>query len=469
MSNKHYDVIIIGAGISGCTTARALSRYQLKTLVLEAQDDISCGATKANSGIVHAGYDCLPGTLKAKLNVKGSALFPKLAEELDIPFMVNGSMVLCFHENEHHILKELYERGQLAGVPDLVILTGEEAYKIEPNLAPGLHSVLWAKSAGIVSPYEAAIAFAENAAENGVEFLLETTVCKVISNDSGFTVETQKEVFSANVVINAAGVEAGNIHNFVAADRGIKEEFILPQRGEYYLLDNVHKGFVNNTLFPLPSAKGKGVLIAPTVDGNILVGPNAEDLKDGHDTRTTKAGLDTIVEKAKGSVANIPIQGRITTFAGVRAKHESKDFVINEPVPGFINALGIDSPGLSAAPAIGEMIAGMVVNKLEPALNQNFNPRREAIKRFSLLSFSEQEALIEKNPKFGHVVCRCETVTEAEIVEAIHRPVGARNLHALKRRTRAQGGRCQGGFCSLRLTEILARELNISEESIWTC
>ncbi|MCL2422196.1 MAG: FAD-dependent oxidoreductase, partial [Defluviitaleaceae bacterium] len=294
-----------------------------------------------------------------------------------------------------------------------------------------------------------------------------------------FTLETSNNTFTADIVINAAGIESDTIHNHVADSSvlDVEAEAILPQRGQYYMLDIAYKGFVNNTLFPLPGPQGKGILIAPTVDGNTIVGPNAEDLSpenknsfnDRNDTQTTRAGLDDVSEKAKQTVPDLPMYGSITTFAGIRAKHQSKDFVINEPVSGFINALGIDSPGLSAAPAIGETLAQMAAAKLNSSLDPNHNPRRKATKRFSLLTFEEQAALIKENPKYGHVVCRCEMVTEAEIIDAIRRPVGARNLAAIKRRARAQGGRCQGGFCSLKLAEILANELNISEESIWTC
>jgi len=488
---KHYDTIVIGAGVVGCATAWALSQYQLNVLVVEAHDDVGCGASKANSGIIHAGYDCHPETNKARFNVEGAAMFPTLALALGIPFKVNGSLVLCFYEKEHHQLEELYKRGLDNGVPGLELLTGEETYKLEPNLAPGLFSALLAREAGIVSPYEATIAFAENAAENGVEFLLEAAVTNVLPgqfsntkpfltkslSNQHFTIETAKGTFTANAVVNAAGVDADTINNYVVKDTDNNKETTLPQRGQYYLLDNAYQGFVNHTLFPLPGPQGKGVLIAPTVEGNIIVGPNAEDLSqenennfnDRHDTQTTRRGLDEIVQKAIQSVINLPFHGRITTFSGIRAKHKSKDFVINEPVPGFINALGIDSPGLSAAPAIGKELARMVTARLNAKPDPNYNPRREGFKHFGMLTFEEQAALIQENPQYSHVICRCETVTEAEIVDAIRRPVGARNLDAIKRRTRARAGRCQGGFCSLKLAEILAKELGISEESIWTC
>jgi len=465
--SKHYNTIIVGAGISGCAAAWALGKYKLKTLVLEAQDDVACGATKANSGIVHAGYDCVPGTLKARLNVRGAEIFPTLAQDLEIPYKVNGSLVLCFSKDSHSQLEELYQRGQANGVPGLQLLSAKEAYKMEPNLAPGLYSALWAKTAAIVCPYEATIAMAENAAENGVEFLLNTAVTK-ISKGTGaetlFTIETENGIFTSDTVINAAGVSADSINNFVA-----KKHEILPQRGEYYLLDKAHSGFVNCTLFPLPGPKGKGILIAPTTHGNIIVGPNAEDISDKADTATTRAGLDEVMQGVGLTVKDLPIWGRITTFSGLRAKHVSKDFVIDQPVPGFINALAIDSPGLSAAPAIGEMLTGMVTEILKPEPKPEYKSKRPAIKRFSHMSFEEQAALIKENPRYGQMVCRCEMVTEAEVIESIRRPVGARNLAAIKRRTRAQMGRCQGGFCSPKLAEILAKELGISEESIWTC
>lgn len=481
---KHYDTIIIGAGVVGCAAARFLSRYRLNVLVIEAEDDIACGATKANSGIVHAGYDCEPGTLKAELNLKGSVMYQTLAEELDIPFKVNGSLVLCYQKEDHNKLEELYQRSIENKIPGTKLLTAEEVYKLEHNLVPGLYSALLAQGAGIISPYEAAIAFAENASDNGVEFLLGTRVVKVEAGERPFIVETANTIrtvnttrtvntsslttFTADTIINAAGVMSDTIHNFAAETADLYTESILTQRGQYYLLDNAYKGFVSHTLFPLPSPKGKGVLIAPTVDGNIIVGPNAEDFVPKNDNQTTKAGLDEILKSAEAIVKDLPLSGRITSFAGIRAKHSSKDFVINEPCPGFINALGIDSPGLSAAPAIGKKLAGMVAKLKNPEEDPNFNPRRIGLKHFSSMSFDEKAALIKKDPKYGHIVCRCETVTEAEIIAAIRRPVGARNLAAIKRRTRAQMGRCQGGFCSLKLTEILAAELNISEESIWT-
>lgn len=456
------DVIIIGAGIVGCAAARELSRYALDVRVLEREADVACGASKANSGIVHAGYDCVPGTRKAALNVHGVELYKTLTDELDIPYRNNGSMVICLRDEDLPHLQALYERGVQNGVPGLSILNGDEARAREPHLSADVKAVLLAESAGVISPYEATVAFAENAAVNGVQFLLETEVTSLSGQNGSYTVKTKHGDYTARIVINTAGIESGFIHNQVCKHR----ETIKTQRGQYYLLDNTQKNLVSHTMFQLPTVLGKGVLIAPTVDYNILVGPNAEDGVDPCDKQTTRQGLKEVLDKARLTLKEVPIGDRITAFAGVRAKHDSQDFVIEEPLPGFVEALGIDSPGLSAAPAIALQIAEKVVNRLSPPRKPDFIARREAIKRFKSLTFDEQAALIRENPLYGHVVCRCETVTEGEIVDAIRRPVGARNLDALKRRTRTQMGRCQGGFCTLRLMEILSREWGVPETDI---
>ena len=512
-----YDVIIIGGGIVGTATARALSRYQLKILLIERESDIAVGATKANSGILHAGYDCHPGTLKAALNVEGVAMYKELAKELDIPCRINGSLVISADNDGPAKLVALYEQGLTNGVTDMELLSGEETLALEPNLNPKVTGALRAKTAGIISPYEAGIAFAENAAENGVEFMLETTVTGVeTSENGGFTVWTQNTSLSADdcgidaarwgarprplahdintgrtyssnviqssdltnhpydtgnrersplltkVIINAAGIESATIHNHISPNK----ETILPQRGQYYLLDNTQRDLVKHTVFQLPTHLGKGVLVVPTIDYNIMLGPTAEPPETPTATETTHEGLQEALEKAGLILKHVPIRDRITAFAGIRAKHEDKDFIIDESTPGFISAIGIDSPGLSAAPAIAKRIADLALARLQPALNPNFKPERVSIKRFRELPPAQQSALIKENPAYGRIVCRCETITEAEIIEAIRRPVGAKNLGALKRRTRAQMGRCQGGFCLTKLMELLSRELGIPETAV---
>ena len=465
-----YDVIIIGGGIVGCAAARELSRYRLEILVVERGADIAIGATKANSGILHAGYDCQPGTLKAELNVKGSAMYPGLCKELDIPCRINGSMVLAIDEKDTARLKALYEQGLANGVAGMELLSAEETLALEPNLTDCVAGALRAKTAGVISPYEAGIAFGENAAVNGVEFLLETEIAGVKADEKGFYI--MRAVFSdrayreillkSKIVINAAGIESANIHNLISP----LKETIIPQRGQYFILDNTQRDFVKHTIFPLPTHLGKGALIVPTVDYNILLGPTAEEPESPSATGTTAEGLNGVLGKVNLLLKTVPIYDRITAYAGIRAKHSNRDFIIDEAAPGFINAMGIDSPGLTAAPAIAIKIANLVTNRLQPPLNPNFDPTRMGIKRFRELPIAEQAAAIKENSAYGKVVCRCETITEAEILDAIRRPLGAKNLDAIKRRTRAQMGRCQGGFCKLRLTEIMSEELGMPKTAV---
>jgi len=458
-----YDVIIIGGGIVGTATARALSHYQLKILLIERAQDIAVGATKANSGILHAGYDCHPGTLKAALNVRGLSMYHKLVKELDIPHRVNGSLVISTHEDGPKKLEELYERGKQNGVKDMALLSAHETLSLEPNLTHSITGALRAKSAGIISPYEAAIAFAENAEGNGVEFLLETAVTNITIESNHIAVWTGHNTpLKTQLLINTAGIESANIHNMVSSN----SEAITPQRGQYCLLDNTQHDLVRHTIFQLPTHLGKGVLVVPTVDNNILLGPTAEPPDTPCATETTAHGLDDVIKKAALILKHVPIRDRITDFAGIRAKHDSKDFILQESAPGVISAIGIDSPGLTAAPAIAEEIEKLVTAKLQPKLNPNFKASRIGIKKFRELSPQEQANIIKQNPAYGRVVCRCETITEAEIVAAINRPIGAKNLDAVKRRTRAQMGRCQGGFCRIRIIELIARELNIPETAV---
>ena len=458
-----YDVIIIGAGIIGCAAARELCKYKLNILVIESEHDVSCGASKANSGIIHAGYDCKPGTLKAKLNVRGVKMYEQLVCELDIPYRNNGSLVLCANEFDIPKLRLLYENGIKNGVPELSLLSANEIINFEPNVNPNIHAALYAKTAGIISPYESVIAFAENAAVNGVEFIFNETVTDIKRNKKNiFTIKTTKKNYEAKSIINAAGIFSDSVNNFFCK----KKENILPQRGQYYLLDNTQRDFVSRTIFQLPTELGKGVLITPTVDNNILIGPNAEAVLNKEDKQTTPQGLDEILFSALNAVNELPMYDKITAFAGIRAKHQSKDFVIDETEKCFVNALGIDSPGLSAAPAIAEMCAGFILNRLQPETNTAYKKFKTGIKRFRSLAADEQNRLIKQNPAYGHVVCRCETVTEAEVVEAIHRPIKAVSLDAVKRRTRAQMGRCQGGFCTVKLIEILSRELGLKETDV---
>ncbi|WPC41514.1 NAD(P)/FAD-dependent oxidoreductase [Clostridium sp. JS66] len=459
-----FDVTIIGTGVIGCAVARELSRYKLNTCVVEKNVDLANGTTKANSAIVHAGFDAKPETLKGKLNAKGNTMFDKLSEELDFPFKRNGSFVLCFDENDMDGLRELKKKGEENGVPDLQILDGNEARKMEPNLSDEVVAALYAPTGGIVCPYEMTIALAENASTNGVEFRFETEVKSIEKSGEKYILKTNKGDIETKLVINAAGLFSDEINNMVSE----RKIHIVPRKGEYCLFDKVVGDMVSKTIFQLPTKLGKGVLVTPTVDGNLLVGPNAVDLEDKTDLTTTGEGIDDIVSRASLSVKQIPMRQVITSFSGLRAHCTENDFIIGEPedAKNFINAAGIESPGLSSAPAVAEMIRDMVVAKLNPDKNADFNPIRKGIPKFREMNNEERKQLIAKDARYGKMVCRCETVTEGEIVNAIKRPLGATTLDGVKKRTRAGMGRCQSGFCSTKIVEILSRELGIARTDV---
>ena len=460
-----YDVVIIGAGVTGCAVAMELSRYDLKTCVIEKDEDVCSGTSKANSGMVHAGHDAVPGTLKAKLNVRGAAMIRELSASLDFPFKENGSMVVAFGDDEDSRkgLEELLERGNKNGVKDLRIITGDEARTLEPNLSEEVKLALLVPHGGIVCPFLMTVAFAENAATNGVEFRFLTEVTDISGTDGGYLLSTTKGDISARAVVNCAGVYADRFHNMVCPDSPIH---ITPRRGEYVLLDHDAGDIVSYTIFQLPTAKGKGVLVTPTVHGNIMVGPNAEDLDDREDTATTLEGMDYIKSTAKLSVPSVPYGKTITSFSGLRATEDGKDFVIREAAEGFFDAAGIDSPGLTSAPAIGEMIAEMISAKYGASPKQDFTSTRKGFVKPLELDPEERARLIQDNPEYGRIVCRCENVTEGEIRDAIRRTPGARSLDGIKRRVRQGMGRCQAGFCTPRTVSILAEELGIPEEEV---
>lgn len=455
-----YDVIIIGAGVIGCAAARELSRHNMSIAVLEKGEDVAAGTTKANSAIVHAGFDAKNESLKAKLNVKGNAMFDEISKELDFPFKRIGSLVLCFSENDVDKLYELKSQGEKNGVPNLQILSGEKVKEMEPSLSGEVVAALYAPTGGITCPYEMTIAYAENAHANGVKFYFNNFVNQIKKEKNKFVIATNAAQYEAKIVINAAGVYSDSINNMVSS----KSLHIIPRKGEYCLFDKAVGDRVSKTIFQLPTAMGKGVLITPTVDGNLLVGPNAIDTENRDDLNTTQEGLDEIIQKAKRSVKDIPMNQVITSFSGLRAHCTEDDFVIGEAndTKNFINAVGIESPGLSAAPAIGKMIEEIVVKKLKTDENKSFNGKREGIPKFREMTNEERNEIIKKNHLYGKIVCRCETVTEGEIVEAIRRPLGAKTLDGVKRRTRAGMGRCQSGFCSTKIIDILARELGVS-------
>ena len=459
-----YDIMIIGGGAAGCAAARELSRYKANICVVEKEEDVCAGTSKANSAIVHAGYDAEPGSLMAKLNVMGNEMMEAMSKELDFDFKRIGSMVVCVHEEDICKLEELLERGKKNGVKDMRILNGEEAHALEPNLTEQVVAALYAPTAGIVCPFGMTIAYAENAAVNGVEFKLNTKVEKIEKIEGGYALTTDQGIFETKVVINAAGVYADHFHNMVSEEK----IHITPRRGDYCLLDKKAGGHVSHTIFPLPDRFGKGVLVTPTIHGNLLVGPTAIDIEDKEATATTREGLDFLINKAGEAVSDIPMRQVITSFAGLRAHEDHHEFIIGEvkDAKGFVDVAGIESPGLSSAPAIGVMVRQIVSKMLDLSENPDFIPVRRGILNPNKLSFEDRKALIQVRPEYGNIICRCEMITEGEIIDAIHRPVGARSLDGVKRRTRAGMGRCQAGFCSPRTMEILARELHLSMADI---
>ena len=471
-----YDVAIIGGGIVGACIARELSKYKGHFCIIEKADDVACGTSKANSGIVHAGFDAKPGTLMAKLNVEGAAMYPELAKALHFDYKNNGSLVIAFNDDEMEHVQKLYERGQANCVPTLRVIDGEELHKLEPSVSEEACGALLAESAGIVSPYMATWAFAENAVMNGVKLFRETEVHGIEKNEvsggaeSGaglFTIHTGKSDIQAKCVVNAAGLYADQISAMV----GARDFVIKPRRGEYYLLDNKCASLASHTLFQTPDKMGKGVLVTPTVDGNILSGPTAADGDDKSATETTAAGQNEVFRKSGKTIPDIPRRNIINSFAGVRALAYNadgtavNDFIIEEDakVRGFVNVGGICSPGLTAAPAIGVYVADIIEKIRGKSWDKNpdFVGVRKGIESFKDADDQRRAQLIEENPLYGRIICRCEMITEGEIVAAIKSPVGAVDLDGVKRRTRAGMGRCQSGFCSPRVTEILSRELGI--------
>lgn len=462
-----YDVIIIGAGVTGCAVARYLSRYQGSALVLERAEDVCCGTSKANSAIIHAGFDAAHGSLMAKMNVQGSRMLPELAKELDFPFRRNSSLVVCMSEEDMHRLLALYENGVKNGVEGLEIVDAQRLHELEPNVSKNAVAALWAPTGGIVCPFNMTIALAENANANGVDFRFNTKVTGFTRGEEGWTVHTEQGDFQTRYVVNAAGVYADVLHNMVSA----RKLHITPRRGDYCLLDRQVGGFVSHTVFQLPGKLGKGVLVSPTVHGNIIVGPTAIDIEDRDGTNTTAAGLEELIAKAGISVDNLPIRQTITSFAGLRAHEDHHEFVIGEAedAPGFVDCAGIESPGLTSAPAIGLTVAELLREKLGLREKEDFIATRKGLLDPKSLTKEAYQALIRENPAYGQIICRCEQVTEGEIIDAIRRPLGARSLDGVKRRTRAGMGRCQAGFCSPRVMEILARELGVSQAEITKC
>ena len=454
-----YDAVIIGGGAVGCAVARYLSCYRLSICLVERGEDVCVGTSKANSAICHAGFDAPVGSAKARFNVEGSRMMEGLSQELDFPYRRCGSLVLCFDEAELPHLRELLERGVQNGVEGLEILDRAVLRALEPAVSDKAVAALWAPTGAVLCPFGMTIALAENAAANGCAFRFNTEVARIERRDGFFRLHTGGDCIDTRVVISAAGVYGDALHNQLCADKLT----IVPRRGEYCLLDRTCGQLVQHTIFQLPSAMGKGVLVTPTVHGNLLVGPTAVDQPDKDRTATTAEGLRSVAETAAKSVENLPMRDVITSFAGLRAhlSGPEDDFIVGESTDGFFEAVGIESPGLSSAPAIGRYLAELAAAKLHAAEKEDFIAQRRDMPHPREMDFASRQDLIARDPAYGQVICRCEGVTEGEIRDAIRRVPGARSLDGVKRRVRAGMGRCQGGFCGPKVMELLSRELHV--------
>lgn len=458
---KEFDVIIVGGGIVGATISRELSKYDLKVALLEKEPDVALGTTKANSAILHAGYDARLGSIKADTNARGNKLYHELEKDLALDLKWCGSLVVAISDDDMKTLEELLERGHKNNIEGLKILSREEVLAMEPNLSPDVKGALFAKTAGVCWPFGATVAFAESAVINGVELIRNCKVEDLIVEDGRVQyVKTSEGIFKTKCVVNAAGIYAEDIAK-MAGDNSFT---ITPRKGEYVLFDkSASSEMVRGVVFPTPTKISKGTLICTTTHGNTFIGPNAHNIADKEDTSVTTVGMDEILASARKILPNIPMGKVITEFSGLRAASDTGEFIVRESeVEGLVLAAGMQSPGLTAAPAVAEDIAKIVTSKLGAKLKDNFIPNVPNRRRFISLSNAAKKKVIEANKLYARVVCRCETITEAEILEAIHEPVGALTVDAVKRRTRAGMGRCQGGFCGPRVTEILARELNIT-------
>lgn len=456
-----YDVAIIGSGITGSACAYFLSKYRLKIAVIEKNNDVCCGTTKANSAIIHAGYDPHPETLMAKLNVKGSAMAKEICAKLDVPYNQIGSLVVAFSEEETKTVEELFERGNANGVPNLKILNREELKEAEPMISDEALCALYAPSAAIVNPWEYGLAMAETAVRNGAEVLLESEVTSIKKENGVFKITAGEKEIEAKYVINAAGVNCDDVHNMIAPPKFR----VIPSAGEYYLLDKSEGKRARHVIFQCPNKDGKGVLVSPTVHGNLIVGPNA-DARDKDDTSTKTRCLDFVREKAVKSVPSINFRENIRNFTGVRAATEIDDFIIEFACEGFLDLAGIKSPGLSAAPAIAELAVKMLGESgLALEEKESFTDERTHL-RFKHLSDEEKNNAVKKNSAYGRVICRCETITEGEIIDALNSPIPPVSLDGIKRRAGTGMGRCQGGFCGPKVLEIMAKYKNEPFEAV---
>ncbi|MBQ8250152.1 MAG: NAD(P)/FAD-dependent oxidoreductase [Clostridia bacterium] len=458
-----YDVAVIGAGVVGAMIARELAAYKLNICILEKEHDVAMGATKANSAIVHAGFDAKEGSLKAKLNVKGSKMMENVTHELGVKYRRNGSLVVGFNEEDRVTLETLLERGKTNGVEGLEIIERDRLTVLEPNIADGVKCALYAPTGAIVCPYELTVAAIGNAMDNGAKLKCSFPVTTITAHEDFYEISSGNDTVKARFIVNAAGVYSDAVARMIGDDTFT----VHPRRGEYLVLDKECGNTVSHTIFMTPSKMGKGILVSPTVDNNLLLGPTAVDTVDKDDKSTTPEFFTSIFDIAAKTVKNIPRNKTITSFCGLRAVGDTGDFIITSPREHFINAAGIESPGLSASPAIAEYVRELLGSdglKLEK--KEDHVRTRRPMHAFREANIDEKNRMIKENPAYGRIVCRCEGVTEGEILDAIRTNPRATDLDGVKRRTRAQMGRCQGGFCSPYIIELLSRELDIPYENV---
>ncbi len=458
-----FEFAVIGAGVIGGMVARELTRYTDSVCMLERGSDVALGATRANSAIVHAGFDAKEGSLKAKLNVRGSKMMAEVCRQLGVKYKNNGSLVVGFNEEDEKTLLDLCERGKTNGVDGVRVIYREEILKLEPNIGDSVTVALYAPTGAIVCPYELCMAAVGNAMDNGASLKLNFKVDKIEAIEGGYRVYSEGDFVDAKYVINCAGLYSDEISKMVGED----SFSIRPRRGEYMLLDREVGAHISHTVFRCPSKMGKGVLVSPTVDGNLLVGPTAEDIDDKEDTTTTAAGLATVRALSGEQVKNIDFSKVITSFTGLRATGSTGDFIIGMPREGFLNLAGIESPGLSSAPAVAEYALELLCEAgYEAKAREDFVPTRRPMHFFSSLSIEEKNELIKQRPEYAHVICRCETVSEGEILDAIRTNPRPTDVDGVKRRTRASMGRCQGGFCTPYIIDLLAEEMGVDYTAV---
>ena len=456
-----YDVLIIGAGVTGAFIARNLAKYKLNVALLDKENDVGNLTSNANSAIIHSGYDPVPGTLKAKFNVLGNKMYDKVAEELDVHFYRIGSLTVATEDKQMAMLKDLEKRSAENGV-EVKLLTREEVKAMEPNITPEVKGALLAPSAGIIDPFNLVVHCVENAVDNGVKLFLNEEVASISKSKDKFLVITKKNNFEAKVVINAAGAFSDKIASLY---EGEIDWHIIPRKGEYFVLDHFAYGFVNHTIFPLPSEKGKGILVSPTSSYNYIVGPSSEQVEEPDDYQTDKETLDNVRKQATNLIPNIPFNQVIRTFSGVRPTPTTHDFIIrySEKDNHFIHAAGIESPGLASAPAIGEYVVEELVRKILPLEEkEDFNPCVKKYKVMYDMTLEEKEAVVKEDPAYGKIICNCEKIPLGQIQDCLSRSVPPRSVKGVKRRVRAGYGKCQGGFCQPAIVLLLAKHYGIS-------